>query len=1224
MREKTGGIAIAGAVLLISAALVVTGAGLRAAIPPIELVSTADPNQTSATAGALMIPQVNQRTYSADGRYVVFQSSSENIIDGLSETKITANIFLYDRVANTTVLVSHAAESATTSANGDSFVPCMSADGQFVVYWTFASNVVANQNDSGDSTPDVFIFDRTTGTNTLVSHTPGAPATTGDSNSYDPTVSADGRFVTFTSSASNLVPGQTDGGGFSNIFLWDRINDTITLVSHISNDALTTSDGGPFNSVVSNDGSYVAYLSNASNVVSGQSQSTRRYQIFLWNRNTNQSVLISHNATSPTTATNGASFYPIMNADASYIVFYSAGTDLISGQVDANQDYDIFLYERATGTNTLVSHTQGSTSTTGLMRSLYPSISDDGRYVVYQSTAPDLVTNDLNNVEDVFIWDRTTNTNTLMSRSATSLVSASANAKSFGAHISGDGTTVSFTSNASDLLSGQTASGNGDIFFFDRTHSTLHLVSHTPGSSTSGGDDESFLALPSADGAFIAYNTLAGNIVPNDTNGSGDVMIYNRAPDTNTAASLRAPNLASLSANGNSGSQHASADGRFIVFVSDATNLVPNQSDGNNVNDIFIRDRQTNTTVLVSHAAGSTTKAADAVSDSPQISADGRWITYASLATDLVEGMVDLNGSANVYLYDRLNDTTTLVSHSVIGGNFTGSDASFTPALSGDGRFVAYTSYAVDLVTGQGDSNDDTDVFVFDRMTGANTLVSHDSAAASVTGLQYSFAPSISQDGKFIAYYSGATDLVPNQNNANNSVQHCFLYDRAANTNAMIDHQFGVVATSGDGNGGSTEPLDPPIFSADGLWIAYASSSTNLISGQTDMNADYDIFLFDRAAGTNLLVSHLPNDPTATGNAISYSPSVSADGRFVAYRSESSDLVTGQDDTNTFQDVFLFDRVTGTNRLVSHVFAQPAKAGNGASGEAPRYGYQSVSPDGRFVAFWSSSTDLIPNYIDRNGISGDLFLFDRLSGNNILLSHALGSESTGGNGGSGDSQHTGGPIWSADGHYLFFASRASDLISDDFNNREDVFALSLPLLPVSVVSRKAHGLAGNFDVNLPIAGTPGIECRGSGSSNDYTLVFTFPTTLTSVAGAMVSAHNPASGTGMVSDGSIGPNSNQYTVNLKNVSTAQYITVTLNNVTDTAGHNSNVLGPQMGVLVGDVNATGVVTSGDTNLCKAQALQPVTSANFRNDINASGAITTGDVNIIKQNALGQLPP
>src|SRR5205807_6821498 len=107
---------------------------------------------------------------------------------------------------------------------------------------------------------------------------------------------------------------------------------------------------------------------------------------------------------------------------------------------------------------------------------------------------------------------------------------------------------------------------------------------------------------------------------------------------------------------------------------------------------------------------------------------------------------------------------------------------------------------------------------------------------------------------------------------------------------------------------------------------------------------------------------------------------------------------------------------------------------------------------------------------------------DRLSGANILLTHALGAPSTGGNNSSGDSQHTGGPVWSGDGHSLMFASRASNLINDDFNNREDVFALSVPLLPVTVVSRKTHGSAGTFDIDLPIAGTRGIECRSPGQT----------------------------------------------------------------------------------------------------------------------------------------------
>jgi hypothetical protein len=169
-----------------------------------------------------------------------------------------------------------------------------------------------------------------------------------------------------------------------------------------------------------------------------------------------------------------------------------------------------------------------------------------------------------------------------------------------------------------------------------------------------------------------------------------------------------------------------------------------------------------------------------------------------------------------------------------------------------------------------------------------------------------------------------------------------------------------------------------------------------------------------------------------------------------------------------------------------------------------------------------------------------------------------------------------------------------------------------PIL-VGAVSRKVHGGAGTFDIDL-LPPAPGIECRSGGASNDYQIIVTFasPITVTDAkvtpgAGGTASVVGAPSVAGAV-----------VTVNLTNVSNVQALTLTL------IGPSIGSVAVPMKVLVGDVNASGVVTSGDTNLCKAQALQPVTSANFRNDINASGAITTGDVNIIKQNALTRLPP
>lgn len=186
---------------------------------------------------------------------------------------------------------------------------------------------------------------------------------------------------------------------------------------------------------------------------------------------------------------------------------------------------------------------------------------------------------------------------------------------------------------------------------------------------------------------------------------------------------------------------------------------------------------------------------------------------------------------------------------------------------------------------------------------------------------------------------------------------------------------------------------------------------------------------------------------------------------------------------------------------------------------------------------------------------------------------------------------------------------------------------SCPVQLSSVVSRKTHGGSATFDVPLQknaITTPRGVECRTGGASGNHSIVFTFQNNLVGTIGTDVGSASVLTGPGSVvaAGTGIGPAQNQYTVNLTGVTNANYVSVALHNVSDTAGHIGDVA-TTMGVLTGDVNASGVVTSGDTNLCKAQALQPVTTSNFRDDINASGAITTGDVNIIKQNALSQLP-
>ena len=170
----------------------------------------------------------------------------------------------------------------------------------------------------------------------------------------------------------------------------------------------------------------------------------------------------------------------------------------------------------------------------------------------------------------------------------------------------------------------------------------------------------------------------------------------------------------------------------------------------------------------------------------------------------------------------------------------------------------------------------------------------------------------------------------------------------------------------------------------------------------------------------------------------------------------------------------------------------------------------------------------------------------------------------------------------------------------------------MPVQLVSAVSRKTHGGAGTFDVDLPLTGSPGIECRTGGASGNYTVIFTFLNTVTNC------------GTAGTAGGSVssGPNSNQCTENLTGVTNQQYITVTLNNVLDSQNNTGNVAAT-MGVLIGDANANGSVNSSDISQTKAQSGQVATSSNFRTDVNVNGLINSSDISLVKSKSGTGLP-
>jgi DNA-binding beta-propeller fold protein YncE len=255
------------------------------------------------------------------------------------------------------------------------------------------------------------------------------------------------------------------------------------------------------------------------------------------------------------------------------------------------------------------------------------------------------------------------------------------------------------------------------------------------------------------------------------------------------------------------------------------------------------------------------------------------------------------------------------------------------------------------------------------------------------------------------------------------------------------------------------------------------------------------------------------------------------------------------------------------------------------------------------------------------GLGGAIFI--RSGTLSLINSIFTNNSAIGGNGGSSagtsgtNGQGRGGAIFINDGAA---ANESGTTFTNNMASDGDNDVYGSPMQLVSVVSELTHGSAGPFDITLPFTGTPGVECRSSNAlgNGNYEMIFTFSNALTSVDGASVT-----SGTGSVSTSMIGPNPNQYTVNLTGVSNQQYITITLHTVQDSAGNNGDVVGPQMGVLIGDTTANGTVNSSDIAQTQSQSGQPVTANNFREDVTVNGSINSSDIGLVQSKSGTALP-
>jgi Tol biopolymer transport system component len=391
-------------------------------------------------------------------------------------------------------------------------------------------------------------------------------------------------------------------------------------------------------------------------------------------------------------------------------------------------------------------------------------------------------------------------------------------------------------------------------------------------------------------------------------------------------------------------------------------------------------------------------------STTPSISGDGSLIVYASSATNLVDGVT----GEQIYLHDRGSNQVSLVSGDNSAASIPGNGPSSSPVISVDGQAVAFVSQATNLLAPLIPSVTGQQVYVTDSATGLISLASRNNSGTAGDG--NSSAPSISADGRFVAFASLSTNLVPGV-----SGQHVYLHDRQTNQTSLISQ-----SSEGAVGGGNSSA---PSISSDGRFVAFVSLSSNLVSGVSGQQ----IYLRDTQANQTTLLSQ--NSDGVTGNGESSSPSISSSGPFVkvGFSSVSTNLVSGV----TGSQIYLRDTQAGATTLVSKDNNVAPNPGNGPSSESE------ISSDGRYVVFASQATNLLAP--GTPSVAGpQIYLRDTIGNVTSLISQ----DNSGIPATAGSSNLS--PVVTTNGAFVAFVSSATNLVATPPAGATDVYVRAVP------------------------------------------------------------------------------------------------------------------------------------------------------------------------------------
>jgi Tol biopolymer transport system component len=819
-------------------------------------------------------------------------------------------------------------------------------------------------------------------------------------------ISNDGRYVVYESIATNLVPGTPTV--MNRIYLFDTTTQKTVCVTPYAN-------APSIDPVISADGRFIAYSTRSTPYSNGDTNNT--YDIYLADRDRDGNGIFDEDlyefyfpewisVTSSGSVSHGAAVAPSISDDGSRVLFLSLASDLVAG--DNNASWDAFLRDRSAGTTTRVDvSTAGVEAVSGCMEC---DLSGDGNTAVFESSSNNLVAGDNNKVSDVFLRDLTAGTTTRISFGINGQES-DGNSTVVQHCVSRDGTRVALSSYA-DNLDSRDGRGGSDVFVYDRNQSAITMVDFNTNGFQADGDCGA--TTISADGTKVAFSGWADNLAAGDTNYVNDAFVRDTVAATTTCLST---SYSGGTGDGESDFAVLTGDGTKAAFSSFADNLVNNGWRGGKRSVYFADLGAVTVGYVSAVAAGETNGASyeyrnpGYVQTANTCSADGRWVVFASQATNFLP--YDSNGGSDVFVCDRTTGAVHCLSLNVNG--VPANSGSFCPMISANGRHVVFASFATDLVAN--DANGATeDVFrvdrdpdgngIFDEGNDVTIVVSVDSNGNAGNG--NSDFPSISADGNRIVFASLASNLSPLDTNGWEDI---YVRDVAAGKTTLVSELNGtcgnaeswVPSISGDGNVVAfytwASNLIPDFSDIAALIVRRVDDDANgyfdLYLG--DAHTDYVFFgpqslSFDGSrfvwvewdnyhSGAYLQLAHLYGPETwayeefsfSLGSQAVTSPAIDANGDAITFASLRNDLV-GNDNNSTY-DQFLVD-VDFDATGFFHDF-RPARlvsmngSGNPANGRSVGGG---ISTDGNLVPFASLATDLVTG--DDNGVQ-DVFVFDR-------------------------------------------------------------------------------------------------------------------------------------------------------------------------------------------------------------------------------------------------------